>query len=134
MKLEKKHWVIIGVVAIIVIWYFFFRRPKAVVTSIPQARPQAAPNWYSKADESGYNRSLKVALQKPILSSQRAGGSYDMCLNLCASMGQNSAFCKDWCAPFSTIDEGGDDGITLAKRKLGNIAKAHNINVNQIKS
>ncbi len=30
MKLEKKHWMIIGVVAILVIvWYFFLRKKKA---------------------------------------------------------------------------------------------------------
>ena len=29
MKLEKKHWIIIGVViAVIVIWYFFFKKKK----------------------------------------------------------------------------------------------------------
>jgi hypothetical protein len=34
MKLEKKHWVIIGVVvAIIVIWYFFFKKKKPAESS-----------------------------------------------------------------------------------------------------
>ena len=46
MKLTKKHWIIVGVVALIVIWYFFIRKKpttesesgfKTVTT--PPARP-----------------------------------------------------------------------------------------------
>lgn len=29
MKLEKKHWIIIGVVVAILVWYFFLRKKKS---------------------------------------------------------------------------------------------------------
>jgi hypothetical protein len=53
MKIEKKHYVIIGVViAIIIIWYFFLRKKKTepVAIVMPQTKPEPT-TWYSQADE-----------------------------------------------------------------------------------
>lgn len=38
MKLEKKHWVIIGVVVAILVWYFFLRKKKPESNWKPEYR------------------------------------------------------------------------------------------------
>jgi hypothetical protein len=68
MKIEKKHWIIIGVVvAIIVVWYFFMRKKKqpAVIATVQPQQPeqqkqqpgQSGGRWYSQSDENetGYH-------------------------------------------------------------------------------
>ena len=50
MKLEKKHWIIIGVVvAIIIVWYFFFKKKKTESSYRADQLTNGQPNF-----ESGY--------------------------------------------------------------------------------
>ena len=55
MKLEKKHWIIIGVVlAIIAVWYFFLRKKESTQSSYVDVGPAGmgggtrATNWGNK--------------------------------------------------------------------------------------
>jgi len=65
MKLEKKHWVIIGVViAVIVIWYFFFKKKKT---------------------ESSFsaNRTLKPSKNTSVATTGGCPNGYYTCGNTC---------------------------------------------------
>ena len=61
MKLEKKHWMIIGVVvAIIIVWHFFFKKKKTESSYDPNLLIYGGESGYagvygSFGNESGYN-------------------------------------------------------------------------------
>jgi len=55
MKLEKKHWIIIGiVVAVVVIWYFFFRKKATESSFNSNIMIPGDGMWGDQLNESGY--------------------------------------------------------------------------------
>lgn len=91
MKIEKKHWAIIGVVvAIILVWYFFLRKKKCCgwdangkCTTKCDPKTGAAPT--TSPSESGYDSRLDAALPMIGRESGYAGNESGYKKDPCAS-------------------------------------------------
>ena len=119
MKLEKKHWVIIGIViALIAVWYFFLRKKKTNESSYDSnlliyGSGMGAPSesGYSAADIGGYESGYRsTALSGPVTRKtllgsgtptdfkyykSKSGSCFHTCEELPASGGGTICKCPD---------------------------------------
>jgi hypothetical protein len=94
MKLEKKHWMIIGVIALIAIWYFFLRKKKPAESGYnPYILVPGEGMW---GNESGYikrsNTSGAPAERKFNYYKSGSGACFHKCEELPAAGG--GVICK----------------------------------------
>ena len=110
--MEKKHWIIVGVIlAIIIIWYFFLRK-------------KAESSWTS----AGYKfYRVKDSMARPsvrVKNPNIQNSVYGSCMAMCTGS-YSQSFCEGYCGPFKGMGEGGMEDENI-KKKLSVIFKNRN--------